>query len=144
TDDEVQPFAQIRHRRLRKAHAAKLLGDACHLACRNPVDHHLHQRQHQRLLAPLIPLKELRRKLTLTDLGHPQGKGADTGHQLPRLIAVAVAPALLRPLSSRCASRIWLSTCCSSSASPRSLPETSLCKTASSTVTWYWVIALTP
>jgi hypothetical protein len=53
-DKGIQALTQIRDGRFGKARATQLFGDPGHLARRDAIDHHLHERQHQRLFAALI------------------------------------------------------------------------------------------
>ena len=71
--------------------AAQLLGDRLDLPGRDALHLHLDQRRHERLLAALIALEELRGKPALPVLRHTQFHRAHTGHQAAWVMAAAVA-----------------------------------------------------
>ncbi len=93
----IEPLAQVGHGRFGKARPAQLLRDACDFARRDTIDHHLHQRQNERLLTPLVPREQLGREGPLAHLGHTEHEPANPCRQPARLIAVAVALPLLGP-----------------------------------------------
>jgi hypothetical protein len=79
--------------------ADELLCDRLHLARGNTLYVHLRERGHQRLLRPLVALEQLGREPTLAILRHPQLDLADACHQVPRVVAGAVAEPAFDPLA---------------------------------------------
>jgi len=53
-DNGVEALAQLENRGLRKLDPSELFCNLCHFSSGNAIDHHLHQRQNQRLLTLLI------------------------------------------------------------------------------------------
>jgi len=63
--DRIKTLAQLRYCGFRKLRTAQFFRNLCHFAGRHPVNHHLHQGQHQSLFAALVTGKQLRRELML-------------------------------------------------------------------------------
>ena len=78
--------------------AAQLLGDGLDLPRRDALHIHLDKRRHERLLAPLVTLEELRGKAPLAVLRHAQFHRAHARHQPARVVAAAVALPAFAPL----------------------------------------------
>src|SRR5690554_5339756 len=75
---------------LAETRATQFLRDGFHLAGTDTLDVHLHQRAHQCLLRPLVPLEQLRLKRSLTILRHQQVQRANPSPQLPWLTPIAI------------------------------------------------------
>lgn len=65
------------------------------------MDHPLHQGEHQCLLTPLVPGKELCGQLPLPELGNAQRQRAHPRGQLPAAGAIAIPAAVVRPFVGR-------------------------------------------
>ena len=71
---------------------------ARHLACRNPLHDHFHQRQNKRLLAPLVALENVSRKAAVPRLRYLQGHRPNPCIKRARPVTIPVALPLFRPL----------------------------------------------
>jgi hypothetical protein len=97
-DLRVQLRGQRRHLALRHLQPALRFRDRAHLARRDALHVHLQYRQHQRLLAALVALKQLRLELPIAVFGHHQLQPAHPRLQRPGLVPVAPAAPLAGPL----------------------------------------------
>ncbi len=78
---------------------AQLLGDLFHFARRHPLDVHLRQRSHQRLLTPLVALEHLRAEPPLPILRNPQLQFSHARDQCPRVVPAPISLPIPRPLT---------------------------------------------
>lgn len=86
----VQANAQGADRGFREARAAQLFGDRRHLPRRDALHDHFHQRQHERLLAPLVALEQVCRKAAVPRLRNEQRDRTHPRVQRARPMTVAV------------------------------------------------------
>lgn len=96
----VQPDGHSAHRRRREGVPAQGLRHLLHLARRHPLNVHLNQRVHQRLLAALVALEHLRREKSLAILRNTQLNRSDPRHQIARVVpaSIPLAPVRTRAL----------------------------------------------
>src|SRR5918996_57136 len=95
----VEPGVDRTDRRGREAVPAQLLGDRLDLAGGYPLDVHLGERRHQRLLRALVTLEQLGREAAGAVLRHSELQLADPGDQRSGVVARPIAEPLQRPLA---------------------------------------------